>query len=113
MKKTLSILTLLFTIVLSANLYVSAQNNSLVVKSKKTTYKRTGAKVDDSDKEFIVNYPQISRRGKSAVKKKIEDTVNYWTVFDTTLEENMAIIRGSKIWIIRSNTTRTVFSRSL
>lgn len=103
MKKQLSILLLLLTAVLSSNLYVSAQNGSITVKPKKTTYKRTGADVEDYKKEFTVNYTQISGAASPAVKKKIEDTINYWKVLRAQHETDKNFVLCACYFLVLRN----------
>ena len=59
------------------------------VTPKKTVYTRK-IKVDFKEKRtFVVTYPQISGSISPAAKKKLENTINYWRVFGTTLQENI------------------------
>ncbi len=77
----------LFAVIFSLNTF--AQNNSVNVKSNKIKYERKGKDVSEYKKTFEVNYPKFSGIKNPAVLKNLENTVNYWKVFDTTLEENL------------------------
>ncbi len=66
-----------------------AQNNSVVVTSNKVKYERKGKDVSEYKKTFEVNYPKFSGINNSVALKNLENTVNYWKVFDMTLEENL------------------------
>lgn len=59
------------------------------VTPKKTVYTRRGAEVRDYKKTFVVTYPLISGAIPLAKKKKLENTISYWRVFGTTLQENL------------------------
>lgn len=77
----------LFALVFSLNTF--AQNNSVTVTSKKIKYERKGEDISEYKKTFEVNYPKFSGIKNPAVLKNLENTVSYWKVFDTSLEENL------------------------
>lgn len=62
---------------------------SVVIKSKKVIYKRTGRNVPDFKRKFEVNYPVIKSKLTRNIKKNLQNTIDYWRVFDTPLEENL------------------------
>ena len=66
----------------------TAQIQSIKISPKKVIYKRTGEEVPDFKKTFEIIYPEISGVKNAALEKKLNDTISYWRVFDTTLEEN-------------------------
>lgn len=66
-----------------------AQTNSVIVKSNKIKYERKGENVSEYKKTFEVNYPKFSGINNPAVLRNLENTISYWRIFDTTLEENL------------------------
>ncbi len=88
---------LLFTITLifAFSQISFAQGNSVSITSDKITYERKGEDVSEYKKTFTVNYPKISNLKSDTVKTNLENTLNYWKVFDTTLEENL----GDYTWL--------------
>lgn len=86
---------LLFLSFLIAASALTAFAQSVVVSPKKVVYTR---KVKDTPKEKMtlqVTYPTISGAISPVVKKKLEDTISFWRVFETTLEENL----GDNYWL--------------
>lgn len=65
-----------------------AQIQSVKITPKNVTYNRKGEDVPDFKKTFEVNYPEISGVKNPAVLKTLKNTISYWKVFETTLEEN-------------------------
>ena len=87
MRKNLSVfVAFLLSLAFAGNAFAQIQN--VKITPKKVTYNRTGEDVPDFKKTFEVTYPEISGAKNSAVLKKLNDTLSYWKVFDTTLEEN-------------------------
>jgi len=84
MKKLISALSLML-VVASFGL---AQK--ITVTPKKTVYTRKGSQVPKEKKTFVVTYPLISGAVPAATKKKLENTISYWRVFETTLQENQS-----------------------
>lgn len=66
-----------------------SQGSSVAVTSKKDTYQRKGANVAEHKRTFEVNYPKFSGITNPKVKKNLENAIDYWINFDTTLAENM------------------------
>ena len=62
---------------------------------KKTVYTRKGRDVPKEKKTFVVTYPLVSGAIPAATKKKLENTISYWRVFETTLQEN----QGEYHWL--------------
>ena len=62
---------------------------------KKTVYTRKGRDVPKEKKTFVVTYPLVSGAMPLATKKKLENTISYWRVFETTLKEN----QGEYHWL--------------
>jgi hypothetical protein len=62
---------------------------------KKTVYTRKGRDVPKEKKTFVVTYPLISGVMPLTTKKKLENTISYWRVFETTLQEN----QGEYHWL--------------
>ncbi len=84
MKKLGSILLLIF---------VAATMNfaqTVTITPKKTVYTRRGKVSSKEKRNFTVTYPIVSGAVPLATKKKLENTISYWRVFDTTLAENMS-----------------------
>lgn len=72
-----------------------SQSSSLAVTSNKVTYTRKGDSISDYKRKFTVNYPKFSNINNPAVKRNLENTLNYWKIFDMSLEENL----GSYTWL--------------
>jgi hypothetical protein len=70
----------------------TAFSQALVISPKKTVYTRKGKVSFKEKRAFIVTYPIVSGAISAAVRKKLENTISYWRVFETTLAENL---RGS------------------
>jgi len=68
---------------------------SVIISPKKTVYTRKGKDVPKEKKTFSVTYPIVSGKIAPAVKKKLENTISYWRVFETTLAENT----GENDWL--------------
>jgi hypothetical protein len=62
---------------------------------KKTVYTRKGRDIPKEKKTFVVTYPIVSSAIPAATKKKLENTISYWSVFETTLREN----QGEYHWL--------------
>lgn len=62
---------------------------------KKIVYTRKGRDVPKEKKTFVVTYPLISGAMPLTTKKKLENTISYWRVFETTLQEN----QGEYHWL--------------
>jgi hypothetical protein len=60
---------------------------SVKITPKKVTYRRFGSDIEDYKKTFTVRYPVIKDRLRPALKRRIEDSINYWRVFKTSLKE--------------------------
>ncbi len=84
MKK--SIFALLFALALS----ISGIAQTLTITPKKTVYTRKGKVSMKEKRTFTVTYPIISGKIPLATKKKIENSISYWRVFETTLRENLS-----------------------
>lgn len=63
---------------------------AVVVTPKKTVYTRKGKVSLKEKRTFTVIYPVVSGAISAAAKKKLENTLSYWRVFETTLAENMS-----------------------
>lgn len=59
----------------------------VVVRPKKVVYTRKGKDVPQIKKHFDVTYPTFSGSISPAAKRKLENTVSYWRVFDVTLRQ--------------------------
>lgn len=73
-------------------LFVAASINfaqSITIMPKKTVYTRKGKDVSKYKRTFVVTYPLFNGTMDLAAKKKLEKTISYWRVFDTTLNENL------------------------
>ncbi|MGI8669898.1 MAG: hypothetical protein ACR2J3_08670 [Aridibacter sp.] len=86
---------LLFGLISIFSINGLAQNNSVVVTSNKVKYERKGKDVSEYKKTFEVNYPKFSGIKNPVALKNLENTVSYWKVFETTLEENL----GDYYWL--------------
>lgn len=56
---------------------------------KKTVYNRKGKDISKEKKTFVVTYPLFNGTMSLAAKKKLENTISYWRVFETSLKENL------------------------
>lgn len=79
---------LLFLLLLTA-FSPNAFTQSVTVKPKKVVYTRKGKDVPKEKRTFDITYPIISGAISTAAKKKLENTISYWRVFKTTLQENL------------------------
>lgn len=57
---------------------------------KETEYTRTGENVPDHKKKFTVKYPVISGVKNPMLRKRIENSISYWSNFETKLDENLS-----------------------
>ena len=62
---------------------------TVTVTPKKTVYTRRGKVTSKEKRNFTVTYPVVAGAIPLAAKKKLNDTISYWRVFDTTLAENL------------------------
>ena len=62
---------------------------TIVIQPKKTVYTRKGKGVPKHKRTFVVTYPLFNGTMNVAAKKKLADTISYWRVFETTLQENL------------------------
>lgn len=62
---------------------------------KRTVYTRKVKQTQKEKRTFVVTYPVISGAMSLAAKKKLENTISYWRVFETTLQEN----QGEYNWL--------------
>lgn len=62
---------------------------TVTITPKKTNYTRKGKGIPKEKKTFTVTYPTIAGKLSPAVRRKLENTISYWKVFDTTLAENL------------------------
>lgn len=67
-----------------------AYSQTVVITPKKTVYTRKGKVSLKEKRTFTVTYPVVSGALAPAAKKKLENTISYWRVFETTLAENMS-----------------------
>lgn len=65
-------------------------SQTIVIKPKKTVYTRKGKVSFKEKRTFTVVYPVVSGTIPAAIKKKLESTISYWRVFETTLTENLS-----------------------
>ena len=75
------------SLTLVAATFIFAQ--SVTITPKKTVYTRKGKVSFKEKRTFLVTYPVVSGALPLATKKKLENTVSYWRVFETTLQENL------------------------
>lgn len=66
---------------------VSAQTVNIT--SKKTVYTRKFKVTSKEKRTFTVISPVVSGKFSPAVKKSLENTISYWRVFETTLNEHL------------------------
>ncbi len=62
---------------------------TLVITPKKTVYTRKGKVSFKEKRTFTVTYPLFNGTMPVAAKKKLENTISYWRVFETSLKENL------------------------
>ena len=63
---------------------------TITITPKKTVYTRKGKGVPKEKRTFVVTYPLFNGTMPLAAKKKLENTISYWRVFETTLQENLS-----------------------
>lgn len=68
---------------------------SVTITPKKVVYERKDVEEPDFKKTFEVTYPNISGIKNATVKKNLEATLDYWKLFDMTLEESL----GDYTWL--------------
>lgn len=61
----------------------------VVITPKKTVYSRKNKGLPKYKRTFVVTYPLVSGAIPLATRKKLENTISYWRVFETTLQENL------------------------
>lgn len=71
-----------------ALLSVTVSAQSVKVTPEKVTYKRKGANLPDHKRTFTVRYPRFSGL-PSATTETLKNSVDYWKLFETTLDENL------------------------
>lgn len=57
---------------------------------KRTVYKRTVKQDQKEKRTFVVTYPVVSGAMPTANRKKLENTISYWRVFEMTLQESQS-----------------------
>lgn len=62
---------------------------SVVISPKKTVYVRKGRDIEKEKRTFEIRYPLVSGSIAPAAKRKLQNTISYWRVFETTLKESM------------------------
>lgn len=72
-----------------------AQNGQLQITSNKVSYERKGEEIPEYKKTFEVNYPKVSGIKDTKVLKNLENSIDYWKVFEITLEESL----GDYYWL--------------
>ena len=86
-------LILAFSLMLVGASIIFAQ--TVTITPKKTVYTRKGKQVPKEKRTFVVTYPVVSGAMPLTTKKKLENTISYWRVFETTLKEN----QGDYHWL--------------
>ncbi len=76
---------LFFLIAYSSNVF----SQTVVITPKKTVYTRKGKVSFKEKRTFNVTYPVVSGTISAAARKKLENNISYWRVFETTLQENL------------------------
>lgn len=74
-------------------------SQNITITPKKTVYSRKNQSVPKERKTFTVIYPIVSGSISPTIKKKLENTISYWRVFETTLTENL----GDYFWLTDLN----------
>lgn len=88
MKKTIPVILLGLLVVCTASAQVK-------ITPMKVIYVRSGERIPDFKKRFEITYPVVEGVRNTAVKRRIENSVSYWNVFETTLEEE----RNEYYWL--------------
>lgn len=63
---------------------------SVVITPKRVVYTRKIKDADETRKTFEVRYPVVSRAVSPTVLKELNNTISYWSVFETSLKESMS-----------------------
>lgn len=79
------LLSILFLTVFSIQVFPQ----SVTIKPKKVVYTRKGKVTMKEKRTFTITYPVVAGAISVAAKKKLENTLSYWRVFETTLQENL------------------------
>jgi hypothetical protein len=90
MKKTLFVAFLSFLSLVFTAENISAQNNAVKITPKKVIYTRKGRNIEKYKRTVEVRYPVISGIQTPALKRKIENNLSYWSVFETSLKESLS-----------------------
>ena len=61
----------------------------ITITPKKIIYRRQGRGIEKFKRTFSVRYPIVRGAINPAIKSRLEKTISYWRVFDTTLAETM------------------------
>ena len=80
------LLFILFLTVFSVQVFTQ----SVTIKPKKVVYTRKGKVTMKEKRTFTITYPVVSGTISVATKKKLDNTLSYWRVFETTLKENLS-----------------------
>lgn len=67
-----------------------ALSQTVIIQPKKMTYTRKGKVSLKEKRTFTVTYPLFNGKLSPAAKKKLADTISYWRVFETSLQENLS-----------------------
>ncbi|MEP6904191.1 MAG: hypothetical protein ABJA66_20905 [Actinomycetota bacterium] len=67
-----------------------AFTQSITITPKKTVYTRKGKVTFKEKRTFTVIYPIVAGTISAPVKKKLANTISYWRIFETTLQENLS-----------------------
>lgn len=81
MKKAIPVILLGLLVVCTANAQVK-------ISPMKVIYVRSGEQIPDFKKRFEISYPIVEDVRNAAVRRRIENSISYWNVFDTTLKDD-------------------------
>ncbi len=64
-------------------------SQTVTITPKKTVYTRKGKVSFKEKRTFTITYPRVSGTIPVATMKKLENTISYWRVFESSLKENL------------------------
>src|SRR5215203_5820339 len=73
----------------TAFLTAAAFSQTVVITPKKTIHTRKFKVSFKEKKTFTITYPIVSGTISAAARKKLEDNISFWRVFETSLNENL------------------------
>ena len=80
---------LLRSLILSLAIAAMGYSQTISIAPRKVVYVRKFQVLSEGKKTFAISYPVISGAIPPAMKSKLENTISYWRIFDTSLKKNL------------------------